>query len=96
MLAMKQVLIFLIPANQVFSLDKNELITVEQALDVFTINGAKQLGIDKERGSIEVEKYADFIFLDKDITTCKLDKIHSAKVNTVYFEGKKVYNRNAW
>ena len=93
MLAMKQVLIFLIPANQVFSLDKNELITVEQALDVFTINGAKQLGIDKERGSIEVGKYADFIFLDKDITTSELNKIHNAKVDTVYFEGKKVYKR---
>ena len=83
----------LIPANQVFSLDENELITVEQALDVFTINGAKQLGIDKERGSIEVGKYADFIFLDKDITTSELNKIHNAKVDTVYFEGKKVYKR---
>ena len=70
---------------------KSELITFNQALDVMTINGAKLLGIEKERGSIETGKYADFVFIDKDISTCEKDKIHEGKIEMVYFEGEKVY-----
>ena len=70
---------------------KSELITFNQALDVMTINGAKLLGIEKERGSIEVGKYADFIFIDKDISSCEKDKIHEGNIDTVYFEGEEVY-----
>ena len=70
---------------------EDEYLTVEEMLDVFTINGAKQFSFADERGSVEVGKYADFIFLDKDITTCPKNEIHEGKVETVYFEGKKVF-----
>lgn len=73
-------------------MQEDEFLTVEEMLDVFTINGAKQFGFADERGSVEEGKYADFIFLDKDITTCELDEIHEAKVDNVYFEGQKVYS----
>lgn len=69
---------------------EDEYLTVEEMLDVFTINGAKQFGFEDKRGSIEVGKYADFMFLDKDITTCPKNEIHKGKVDTVYFEGKQV------
>ena len=72
---------------------KDEYLTVEEMLDVMTINGAKQFQLENERGSIEVGKYADFLLLDKDITTCAADQIHEGKVDAVYFEGKKVYKR---
>ena len=70
----------------------SEFITFDQALDVMTINGAKLLGIDDERGSIEVGKYADFLYLDKDISSLPVDTIHTAKVSNVYFEGNEVFN----
>ena len=70
----------------------SEFITFNQALDVMTINGAKLLGIDDERGSIEVGKYADFLYLDKDISSMPIDTIHTAKISTVYFEGNEVYS----
>ena len=60
-------------------------------MDIMTINGAKQLQIEDERGSIETGKYADFIFINKDISTCEKDKIHEGVVERVYFEGKEVY-----
>ena len=72
----------------------SEFITFDQALDVMTINGAKLLGIDDERGSIEVSKYADFLYLDKDISSLPVDTIHTAKVSNVYFEGNEVFNLN--
>ncbi len=71
--------------------DPSERVSVEQALDIMTINGAKQLQIEAERGSVEVGKCADFVLIDKDITTCDPDKIHEGKVINVYFEGREVY-----
>ena len=76
---------------EVVQLDESERVSVEQAMDIMTINGAKQLQIEDERGSIEVGKYADFIFINKDISTCEKDEIHEGQVETVYFEGKEVY-----
>jgi predicted amidohydrolase YtcJ len=81
--------------KDVWQLDPAERVTVEQAIDIMTINGAKQLQIDDTRGSIEVGKYADFLLLDKDITTCDADKIHEGNVASVYFEGKECYTLEA-
>ena len=73
--------------------DKSDELTIEQALDVMTINGAYQMGIEKERGSIEKGKYADFLFISKDITTIPKDEIHTAEISEVYFEGNEVYKK---
>ncbi len=73
---------------------EDEYLTVEEMLDVLTINGAKQFDFEDERGSIEVGKYADFISIDKDITACEKTDIHEGKVNLVYFEGNEVYSLN--
>ncbi len=83
-----------IPAeNKMGTFDTSEELTVEEVLDVLTINGAYQMGIEKERGSIEVGKYADFLFISKDITTIPKDQIHTAEISNVYFEGDEVYKK---
>ncbi len=71
--------------------DASERVSVEQAMDIMTINGAKQLQVEDERGSIEAGKYADFIFINKDISSCAKDAIHEGEVEAVYFEGTQVY-----
>ena len=68
-----------------------ELITREQALQALTINVAKQMFIEKERGSVSVGKYADFLLVTKDVLTCPVTEIHEAKPAATYFEGKKVF-----
>ena len=73
---------------------EDEYLTVEEMLDVLTINGARQFNFEDERGSIEEGKYADFISIDKDITACEKTDIHNGKVELVYFEGKEVYSLN--
>ena len=70
---------------------EDEYLTVEEMFDVLTINGAKQFDFEDERGSIEVGKYADFIFINKDISTCEKNEIHEGVVEKVYFEGKEAY-----
>ena len=76
---------------EVVQLNESERVSVETAMDIMTINGAKQLQIEDERGSIEPGKYADFIFINKDISNCEKDAIHEGEVASVYFEGKEVY-----
>ena len=57
-----------------------------------TINCAKQMFIEEERGSIKAGKYADFLLLNQDVLTCLVTEIHSTKPTSTYFEGKKVYS----
>ena len=78
---------------EVLQPDASERVSVEQAMDIMTINGAKQLQMEDERGSIETGKYADFIFINKDISNCEKDEIHEGEVEKVYFEGKEVYTK---
>ena len=69
-----------------------ELITREQALNALTIAVAKQMFIENERGSIKTGKYADFLLVTKDVLTCPVKEIHTAKPAATYFEGKKVFS----
>ncbi len=69
-----------------------ELLTREQALTALTINCAKQMFIDGERGSVREGKYADFLLVDKDVLSCPVTEIHSARTQATYFEGVKVFS----
>ena len=68
-----------------------ELLTREQALAALTINVARQMFLENERGSVKKGKYADFLLLTKDVLTCPASEIHEAKPAATYFEGKKVF-----
>ena len=68
-----------------------ECLTREQALTTLTINVAKQMFLENERGSITEGKYADFLLVTKDVLTCPVKEIHEAKPAATYFEGKKVF-----
>ena len=71
-----------------------ELLTREQALTALTINVARQMFLEKERGSISTGKYADFLLVNKDVLTCPVAEIHAAKLEATYFEGNKVFPLN--
>ena len=69
-----------------------ECLTREQALTALTINVARQMFLENERGSIKEGKYADFLLVTKDVLTCPVTEIHEAKPAATYFEGKKVFS----
>lgn len=74
----------------------SELLTVREVLQCLTINGARSLGLEEERGSIEKGKYADFVLLDKDVFELeKTDKmeIFGTSVAGTWFEGRNVYQK---
>ena len=68
-----------------------ECLTREQALTALTINVARQMFLENERGSVKEGKYADFLLVNKDVLTCPVKEIHEAKPTATYFEGKKVF-----
>lgn len=70
----------------------DELIDRYQFLQAATYNGAWQLHLEKERGSIEKGKYADFVIIDQDVLTCEVQMLPNTKVLKTFFEGKEVYS----
>ncbi len=73
------------------TLHEEQRITREQAIRLYTINNAILSFEEKEKGSIEVGKLADFAVLDRDLLTCGLDEIRETKVLRTYLGGKLVY-----
>ena len=71
----------------------SEYLGVKDAIDACTINAAKQLNAEKDWGSIEVGKSADFIVIDQDILTIDPKKINEIQVQQTYLRGKQVYQR---
>ncbi|MBR3246034.1 MAG: amidohydrolase family protein [Parasporobacterium sp.] len=68
----------------------NERMSIEEMLLGYTINGAKQLGIEASKGSIEAGKDADFLVLDKDLLTADPAGLSYTSPSEVYFCGKKL------
>ncbi|MFA6086084.1 amidohydrolase [Mucilaginibacter sp.] len=64
-----------------------------EALKGMTTWAAKANFEEKEKGSIEVGKYADFVILDKDIMKVKGSELPNVKVIKTYINGVKVYEK---
>ena len=58
-----------------------------------TIWAAKAAFEEKEKGSLEIGKAADFIMLAKDIMQCNEKEILSANVLSTFIDGKKVFSK---
>ena len=67
-----------------------EKMSIEEMLLGYTINGAKQLGIEDRKGSIAAGKDADFLVFDNDLLTAEHEGFSYNKPTDVYFSGKKV------
>ncbi len=65
-------------------------LTRQEAIRGMTIWAAKAGFMEKEIGSLEVGKKADFIMLDKDLMKVEEKEILNVKVKSTYLNGKKV------
>jgi predicted amidohydrolase YtcJ len=68
-------------------------LTREQTIRGMTIWAAKAAFEEKEKGSLEKGKYADFIMLDTDLMNCPNENILKTKVLATYINGEKVYSK---
>ncbi|MES2792053.1 MAG: amidohydrolase [Planctomycetota bacterium] len=72
-------------------LHPEQAITREQALRLYTTNNAYLTFEEKEKGSLEPGKLADFVVLKNDILTCPIDEVKNITVDQTYLGGKLVY-----
>ena len=63
----------------------------KQALQGMTIWAAKANFEEKEKGSLEKGKFADFIILDKDLMKTDEKELLNTKVISTFIDGEKVY-----
>lgn len=70
------------------TLNKSEGISIEQALDSFTLSAAYAYGLEAATGSIEAGKSADFIILDSNIFS---NTPSQANVLETWFQGGQVF-----
>lgn len=68
-----------------------EPITLDQALDIFTVNSARQLGSANRTGRIAPGMLADVIVLDRNPFELAPTQIHETKVLMTLIEGEVVY-----
>ncbi len=69
-----------------------QCITVEQAISAFTKGAAYANYEEKDKGSLEVGKFADLIILSDDIFTVDKNSIKDIKVEKTIVGGKVVYS----
>lgn len=68
----------------------NERMSITEMLLGFTINGAKQLGVEEIKGSIKAGKDADFLVFENDLLTTGHEGFSYNIPLDVYFCGKKM------
>jgi len=71
-------------------LSPEQKISREEAIRFYTIDNAYVIRSEKDKGSLEPGKLADFIILDRDILRCPVDEVRETKVLETWLGGKKV------
>ena len=68
----------------------SEQMSIEEMILGYTINGARQLGIEARKGSIEAGKDADYLVFDHDLLTAEHEGFSHILPQEVYFGGRKM------
>jgi hypothetical protein len=73
--------------------DPKERLSLTQMIKAYTLNAAYQLHQEKNIGSLEIGKKADFIILDRNPFKTNPKEIHTIQVKTTIMNGKIVYDK---
>lgn len=70
-----------------------EILTLEEALNGFTINPAYGAFLERKAGVIDVGAYADWIVLDEPLESLDVEVLRTVTVRETWVRGKMVYQR---
>lgn len=68
--------------------------TVEQMLKAYTQGSAYQMRLEKNMGTLEEGKTANFVILSNDLFHMKEEELSTIRVQQVYLDGKQIYFSN--
>jgi predicted amidohydrolase YtcJ len=68
-----------------------ERISLKQAIDLFTVNSAREMGNGNKTGSLERGLLADLIVLDRNPFRIPVTEIHETRVRMTLINGEIVY-----
>ncbi|MFT7595309.1 MAG: putative amidohydrolase YtcJ [Paracoccaceae bacterium] len=74
----------------------DQAISLAQALPLFTINGARPLGMQSETGSLRAGKWADFIVIDDALSSLTPHQIGAIEVRQTYWKGRPIGKASAF
>lgn len=84
----------LTPDKTTLGISKNKLLSVEEAINSYTKNGAFVLGKENVLGKIAKGYKADFVVLNSEIFSLKPADIYKTKVLQTFINGEKVFDRD--
>jgi len=68
-----------------------EKVTVEEALHAYTAGSARAAFREKDIGSLEAGKLADFVLIDRDLTRIPAEQIREARILMTVLGGKIIH-----
>lgn len=74
-------------------LHPEEALTRREAIEFYTRNNARLIFWEKEIGSLEPGKRADFIVVDRDLLTCPENDLKDTRVLQTWIEGRNVFQQ---
>jgi predicted amidohydrolase YtcJ len=74
-----------------YALGPEQAITAKEALMLYTINNARVMGVERDRGSIETGKFADLAVLSQDILSVQPNAIRDTKALMTVVGGRIVH-----
>jgi hypothetical protein len=81
-----------VPGGDQRSFGKLEAITLPQAMELFTVNAARQERMSNLVGRLEAGMLGDMIVVDQDPYEAPIGKVHATKVRMTFIGGEKVFD----
>lgn len=75
------------------ALRAEQIIGRAEAIRLYTTGNAWLTFEEKEKGSLEPGKLADFIVIDRDLLECPVDEVRETQVRETWLGGRRVHPR---
>ena len=79
------------PGGSSRSFGKPQAISIDEAIDLFTVNSAKHMEAEFKLGKIEPGMLADFIVIDRNPFAIPATELHLTEVLMTFIDGEKVF-----